>query len=599
MALIKHRPRIRLLLAPEVRPGEEFVATVVIDAKREVPIENLVVELTGTERGTVGGGKSAVTQDWNICRLRAVLSDATTIQPGKTEYKCRFAIPAGAPPSYRGPRGASEYLVAVRAAISWWPDAKRTFEINVGTEGDEPVHEGKAVVFSSRPQGPRAREPHVECSLASNVVAQGGIVSGAVALGNVDFNRYDGIQLAIRGLETIHLSRRRTATTELRRYSAAVVTHGPPEEGKPYPFRIRLPSDPPPSYTSRLWSLAWEIEVRSKISWASDMRITVPIVVVPKRFRKPPATNRLAPPDVGSDRLQKVWAAVAEETDLVLDGAVLRGTAGDVRLVISRDHRGRQGIRLVATLSFPSLGLGLSIQPYRTFQWGTPGIDLGDRRFDKEHHVTSRENAQGGRLLAPFSPSLTAFRDVEMSDTDARLEARGAGASKTKLRAFAEAALAVARGLASGPNSVPPPVSMAGELSAWRALASDLDGRLSVADMRITATILGMTTTIRTVFDADGGVSGTVVELALDRVIDEAHRMSATGETVDSFDALPDHAAPLARRVFGDADNLVIEAEHITLTMIPRVEDPRRLAGRARSVAQLATALLGGAGPYR
>lgn len=599
MALIKHRPAIRLLLAPEILPGEEFVATVVIDARREVPIKDLVVELTGTEEGTVGSGESAVRQSWQICRLRAVLSEKTTLEPGRTDFKCRFVVPAGAPPSYNGTRGTVEYLVAVRAAIPWWPDAKRTFEINVGMGGEAPSHEGNAVVFSSRPAGPAAREPHIECSLANNVVAAGDVITGAVALGNTEFNRYAGISLAIRGLETVHLSRRRTATKELRRYEAHVQTDSELEEGKPYPFRIRLPADPPPTYTSRLWSLGWEIDVRAKISWASDLRISVPIVVIPKRFRTPATARRLAPPDVGSERLQRIWAAVAEDTGLALEGAVLRGAVGDVHIEIGREHRGRQGIHMAATLTYPSLGLGLRIQPYRMFQWGAAGIELDDRRFDKDHHVTCREHAQGERLFASFAPHLTAFRDVQMDDTAARLETRGAGASKSKLLGFARTALSVARGIATARDRVPPPAPLTEQLPAWRALADELGGQLCAGDMSVTGEVLGMTAIVRTVFDADGKPSGTEIEVELDRTIDERHRMVGTGDSVDAFSALPGDAARLARQVFGDAHELDIGADRIRLRVFPPVSEPVRLAGRARRVGQLAAALLGGAGPYR
>ena len=598
MALIKHRPSIRLLLAPEVRPGEEFGGTVVIDATREVPIAHLVVELTGTERGSIGSGNSTITRTREVCRLRATLSGEDTLDPGKSEYKCRFTIPAGAPPSYKGSRGRCEYLVSVRVSIPWWPDAKRTFEINVGMEDREPIHDGKALVFSSRPEGPRAREPHIECSLTSDVVAQGGVVAGAVALGNVAYNRYGGITLSIRGVETIHLSKRRSATNELRRYEASVAVE-PLQEGTPYPFRIRLPDDPPPTFGSQLWSLSWEIEVRAKIRWGSDLRITVPFTVVPKRFRTAASTNRLAPPDVGSERLQRIWAEVAERTPLELDGSMLRGKVGDVMVEISRDHRGRKGIYLVAALSYPSLGLDLHIQPYARFEWGSPGVKLGDARFDLDHHVTCRERAQAASLVAPFAPHLAAFREVEVNDTSARLGAHGSGASKAKLVEFAAAALAVAGGIHVGRARIPPPASMADALLVWRALANDLGGELSVANMSVTGSVLGCAVTVQTLFGEGGAASGTVIALDLVHAVDEAHRVTALGDSTDSLDVLPDDAARVARRVVRGAYQLSIDANRIALTLRPAAVDGQRLAGRARSLGELAKSLLGAAGPYR
>jgi len=49
MPLLKSRPTIRLRMPSEVRPGERFEATVLLDARRPVTIAGCRLELLATE----------------------------------------------------------------------------------------------------------------------------------------------------------------------------------------------------------------------------------------------------------------------------------------------------------------------------------------------------------------------------------------------------------------------------------------------------------------------------------------------------------------------------------------------------------------------
>ena len=122
---------------------------------------------------------------WLIFSLEKAL-----IPSVKSEYAFRFELPPGLPPTYHGKRCGAEYVTTVRAVIPWWADAKADFDVYVSQPPAEENPVFEPVLFSSDPMGPKAREPHVEGSLASSAFVPGGVVEGALALDNVQWNSY-------------------------------------------------------------------------------------------------------------------------------------------------------------------------------------------------------------------------------------------------------------------------------------------------------------------------------------------------------------------------------------------------------------------------
>src|SRR5262245_26010852 len=59
---MRRRPRVRVTIPRPLYPGDEFEVQVLLDVAGELPIDDATVRLTGIEKVTVGGGKSAHTE---------------------------------------------------------------------------------------------------------------------------------------------------------------------------------------------------------------------------------------------------------------------------------------------------------------------------------------------------------------------------------------------------------------------------------------------------------------------------------------------------------------------------------------------------------
>jgi len=327
MGLLKTRPRIRARVPNEIRPGDQLLATVLLDCKREVEVDFVDVVVEGTEGWRIGGGQNSVSRRLTLLRLGARLCDERTLPEGETELSVRIPLPDDAPPSYRGSASKIDYELRVHASVPWWPDRRSAFELHVAPP-ERPSPDTTTHVYSSDPDGPRGQEAHVELSLASTWTRVGDVVSGALALSNVRYNRYSEIKVGLRGVETIYDAGRVRGEREYMRYQIRLGAEQA-REGEMIPFRFRLPDDamadlawaPRPNGATGLCSLRWELELVVGIRWGSDLTLRVPFAVLPRSARPGDAPLRLAPPTVGSDRLRAIWGTDAIRTTTRADAA--------------------------------------------------------------------------------------------------------------------------------------------------------------------------------------------------------------------------------------------------------------------------------------
>ena len=612
MAIIKHRPRIRLMLAPELQPGETFVARVIVEARREVDVDYIEVDLEGTEERSIGSGQYQMIRRRDICYLRARVTPSGTLPKGRSEYRCRFSLPADAPPTYSGSRIRIWYLMNVRAFIPWWPDARASFEVNVGPSHKRKAPDSKPILFSSQPEGPSANEPHIEGSLTSDVLSPGGVVSGAIALSNVAYTRYAGLRLSLVGVEWVKIGSRQS-DNEAHRYEI----HMPldkPVEGEPNQFRMRLPAYVPPSYRDRHWSLSWYFECKAHIRWAQDMVLRLPVDVVPKqkkqkgsgkdRGQTSSTRTRHAPPTVGSERIQALWRQIAEAHGLEFDSRRIHGRVAGSDLTVVREHRGSGGVFLVGTLSYAPLHLGLEIEPKKGWlRVGSSGIRLGGLQWDRDHQITCRDSSQLTAMASSLRRPLTEFRTVRMSDDRAIVELRNAGASKSRLNAFVRDLSTLARSISVARGDIPPPQKMREHADEWRELARVLDGALETARMHITGSMSGMTVSVRTAWHPDSGDGKpmcTVIEARPPMAIADSHHVNVyEGATDDELIDELDNPPPAAQRSLEDAQALEISAESIEVTLPAITADPKQLIPRLRALCDWARQLSAAAGPYR
>ena len=604
MGIIKHRPRISLLVEREIKVGGNHHANVVVDADREVSIEWLRIDLQGNERGSIGSGDHKTTKSWRFLNLRAELSGARTIPVGRTEFPVRFDIPSDVPPSFRGRSAWTEYSAEVRASISWWPDAKESFEVHVSVPW-RPGPEDRPLLFSTDPSGPKAREPHVEGSLASSVYEPGAVVTGALALNNVAYNDYKALDVGLVAFESVTLPNRRPTRNEHSRYAVRLTTTNP-VEGASIPFKFRLPETVPITYTSALWKLEWAFEAHARISWAGDLHLQVPITLIPpsKEAKKSPKPQH-APPTVGSERVERIWREVAEALGLVYDSDGMRGATGDVELRVWREHRGREGVFLVGGLSYHSLHLDLAIEPARGLRRAfRSGFEFIDPPWDRRHHVEGREGEQISAFGALLREVLPQFETVQMDDSSAQVENRGSGQSGDELTAFCEHVKKLAAVIEPARAAIPPPPSMSEGIEAWKELAERLRTSLETARMAVQGELDGMPVAVITEWSPEGRpVRTQLIVSPVVPVASEYHVVLTPQEDgVVSLDnwSLPRGAVQeAARKLLTDALGFELSAERLRLSLPAPVSDPRPLIPRLIELARLAVLLRPGAGPFR
>ncbi len=637
MAILKSRPRVRVRVPSEIRPGDELRATVVLDCARPVEVEAIRVRLEGTDRWTLGSGQYAVTRRNDFLSLGAELSKKRTLPKGRTELSVYIPLPESAPPTYKGSAATIEYTLHVHVPIAWWPDRRAAFDVFVAP-AEVPSPPPETALYSSNPRGPIGNEAHCELSVASTWTRSGDIVAGALALSNVAHNRYSEVRVGLRGVETIYDAGKVHTEREYMRYQirlgAEQLGDGemvpvrfrlPPEAAAEIPWAVRPNAHPP------LSSLAWQLEVVVGIRWGQDLTLRVPFRVLPASARAGDAPSRLAPPTVGSDRLRDLWQSIGAQHGLQYDAQTLYGQLGGTTLAIRRDLTGRRGVFVVAELTYPELHLAIDVAPATKVQMMVGGGALvGDPAWDRDHYVRARDEGQAAEMLRAIVPAMRGAALRRMDDRRLTLEVRDTGAQRARMEQFVAASAALARAFEATRRALPPPPVMKEAVAAWRELAGRLAGALETARMRVEGQLATMEAEVRLSFDEDGQPLSTWLSVRAPTPLDASHAIRVVGG--------PDAAAQIEARYDGETRELVkilahgalelaVEPDRVTIGLpflfgLP-VDAPAAAASRAlptialteqppalpvtaalleqrlSRLAGLVTMLRGQAGPYR
>lgn len=600
LSLIRRRPAIRVRLPRVVYPGSECIAEVVLDARRAVPIEALDVQLVGSEHGVLAGHPRQL----ELLRLGAQLSGPRWLPRGETRLSCRFALPESLPPSYTGISASTRYTIVVHADIPWWPDARGEFIVHVGRKPEAGHAAPKPALYSSNPTGPSGREPYVEVSLADRVVSTGGSLRGAIALGNVAYNEYTGVELSLLPVQTVVLGRLREETRGVPQ--TARLSMDAPVDGASIPFKLRIP-DVPPTDRSRLWRLDWRLQASVQRRYGRDLVIEVPIEILPGNAR-PGAPEAPAPPTLGNARVDAVWRHAAQAVGMQFDGEALVARNGDVGARVWREHLGRRGMRLFARLDYPSLRLGLAGGPRAGLRRLARDDRPGQSSWERRHYVSGREPAQclalWRALLDPVleRPWLAGVRLASLSDEQLVLERRDSGQNEPPLRTLASLVLALASALPVARRSIPAPAVMATAEPAWRELAERLGGSLDTGCMAIACRVDDQPAEIVNEWEAHGPARHTRITLrplpALGRHWGLEWSPTA-GITSGDFESLPDDARRVLERIRTEARAISVRPDELCILTPPILGDPAPAHQLLMRLAELVDALRARTAPYR
>lgn len=603
MKLIKTRPKIRLILPEWVHPGDRVIAEVLLDAKREVPVEFVRCTLQGWQRSTWGSGNTARTSRLSVVGLRAEPAGPQTLPEGKTRLRCSFDLPADAPPSYSGSRASIEYTIEVHAAVPWWPDARERFVLMVHPRPAQARGTGKSL-HSTQPDGPVGDEPHIEFSLDETRIVPGDTIVGELALANVDHNRYRTARLSLVGRENVSSADGSVlGSTVPWRYAIEVDVESA-REGDPIPFAMKLPDDLPPTFSAKVTALSWRFEIEVKIAWGKALTALVPVEVLPRASERSLPKSKNAAPVIGNPRIRAVWRDVANASALRFDeeASQLSGAVGDVNIAITREHRGTGGNFVKARLRYPSLHLSLdggrATGLRRIFG---RGVAIGHAGWDVEHYLAGREERQVRGFVAPLAPILQQLLLADISDEEMVVEVRHAGVARASLGRFVDTVKALAASMENARRSIPIPAKMHDASESWNALAKELGGPLEKARMAVSGRFEGAPAQVATEWSVDGEPLHTVIAIEIGEAIAEkaAFVWSEGRLLTGDLGELSQRARALVDQVTADALSLTVDPARIVLwAEAPIIDTDLALQTLAR-LAALAAALRGHMGPYR
>ncbi|WP_433936854.1 hypothetical protein AB3662_19520 [Sorangium cellulosum] len=584
---MRSRPFIALRLPEVVHPGETFDVELSLDSASMTPIDFVRVTLKYTQT-LWSMGRQDVLQARDRLVLDEEVAGRGRLEEGVHGYRASFTLPGDVPPTHMGLVAELQCGIGVVVSIPWWPDAEESGDVVVRPAvGPRPRTE-PFTGASARGTG-----AFVEVSLPDRAFAPGDMLTGAVAFGGLGGRRASALEVALVGVERVHVGGQRSSseTHRLSFFRDLGGTH----EGQEVPFRIEVPGDLAPTFSAEEVSLEYALEAVLEHA-AGRVVHRVPVDI--GSFAPRPGGDAKRP-RVGAARWRAVWARAGERAGLSLregvDGLGLRGVqTGCIVEVAPVDERSAPGLSATVHIAEP-WGLGLQVRPRRALE--LVGVVTGDPGFDGRFRVRGREDAQVLAALTPaLRAALTAFPEVELDDARVRVRSAVGAFDGSVLELFLRQIEALAQAIAAAGAALPPPASMAAWLPAWRCFAEESGGSLHVGPMRLTGYLEGARFEVATLFKG-AAAAGTRVALPL-----EPASEGAGGGALAAKEAL---AAALREQVswFRDVEGAVISVgpEEIAVKLAAVLGQPAAAREVLQPMLAAARALRGErrGGPYR
>ncbi len=557
-----------------VPTGEPFPVAVVVETTSARTTRGVTVLLRGftslAQRWDDNNHPQRVFGSWS-----AVLAESERLEPGAHRFEGSLLLPDDAPPTGAGVMDVFYELNArVKMEFPWIFDATATRRVAVARPRRPERPPPRPVTVSSVARG---GDPlFLELTLDDVSFAPGESIEGAFSLGNLGEKRVDAATISL-----LPLSPDVTGGGDVSVFKSLVGVG----EGSAVHFSIPLPPAAALSFPSRTLGIDQAVLLRVDGS-AAECRVPVVIDTFAPRDGEPQAA-----PLVGRTRWRFAWRDEGTRAGLAIEGREL-GLHGTLAGAVEAQVRPRgNGVR--ATLTWESLGVGLSIEP-RLLLPGGVSIDE-DPVFSRRFVARGHEPAQVRAALAPdLRASLLAFEDARLDDAGAEVASSASARDPEALRRGFLAELdALATAVVAAERRLPPPswVTLA-IAEAWRAFAAATSGRLRAGRMAVTGAFLDRDRLdVETRADSHGRPEGTRLTLFLE-------------PPADRVPLLPDGADADLRRAVRDRDAapwVEIRADAVVLELAGATEDPATLRDAMAEMARLARRLRGetNRGPYR
>jgi hypothetical protein len=574
---VRSRPRLKIAYSGLGLPGQPLSIEARFHSKSDTPVDFLDFRLEGGERNPQG----------HALATRVSLAHrepARILTPGEHRFRVRFDLPPNLPPTYRGTSFHVGYDLFVHVSIPWWPDLHARYEVPVAAL-PAVLEPESSRAFCNDELALAAGRPYIEASFESRTIALGDSVAGVVSFSNVGGSGVRSVRVELRGVE-----RPSFGDGTGPRYWAEI-HRGPPPEGRPIPFRVRMPERETGTFAGAVCRLDWSVAIQVLGTWGPVAALSVPLRVYATAVGAPLERGRVVP--VGRDRQALVFSEVARRSGLAHDveAQALRGGSGDVNMEIRVESRGAQTVT-VAHYRWPPLGLDLDVGEadfIGSLLHAGAVLPVGPRLT-----AYAREKAQvEAWLVGELFAALGELPSVRVRDEGATVEWEGGAQGVRELDHFVTRAQRLLVAFARANATVPPPALGAAAAPAWRAFAERTGGRFVPGPMAVQGALVGTERCTLEVAWADATRAlATRATLALDPPLDAPpHEESAT-------------LSPLARDLLRQArafPDVVLDADRFGFAVPGLAADPAELEPRLLVLARLARAARGleGQGPFR
>jgi hypothetical protein len=602
MAMLPTAPDLSVRLPRVVRAGEPFDAQIVVTAREPVTLDWIDARLESIERWSVGSGKQRVSRRFDLLALEARVFAGGVLPAGTHTMRARFDLPPQLPPSFAGASIKVEHTLSVQASIPWWPDARGSFVVPLRASSRYVQPLPHRVTNDAASGAPR-----VELSLASQHVAAGGVVSGAVAFFHHDPGAVEGARLALAAQTRLWSSSGYERTRGATAYTVPLAAPLP-LDGTPVPFRFQLPADVAASFTSQIVALDWMLYVEVPGFFGSTSLVWAPLGVH-ESGELAAQMERISPPPIGDTRLRAMMEAAAAECGMAMEGNSIVGTVAGLRLEVQRAMREDVRSALVAEIELGGLGLGLSVDRARMLpQLLQRDIEVGHAAFDAAHRIAGRETAQVKAFLEGLGEVLNGGTLVRLDDDRVLLEHPDPTFDGAALAQFVRHAQGIASAVAHAAARIPPPAGVESTREEWSEVERALGGSLVVGDLSIEGRIGESEVSIGTEFAPTGRAVGHVVRVRPMPEFPPAFSLTSTSPRDEAATLAAAHgtglssglaALPAAARSLSVGAGEARVSIPFETTAVGSRADPRAALRAAEVLARLGAMLGPVRGPFR
>ncbi len=536
-------PEIKLFKPPVCFVGQPTTIEVEVTAKHDMKVDFIAIKVWADQGWQTGIGRSRKVEYLTYPELEQHVMGAGTLPAGVSRFSFTFVLPLDMPPTHRVSPTWSNCWARVHVSIPWWPDGSRKCHLDVRWPQVGPVPRTPSSVRNGAQPG----RPRLEMSLASTRLIVGEQLVGSLALIHVDDHKSHEVRIIVRPtvelLEPGSASDRSGAGAFVHRITLPEGT-----AGAGVPFSIQLPTTMTPSFRAATHNLSWSLTAELGAYFGTHLLASARLEIIDAIAAE--TTPRLAEaPLLGDQRVASVLGRFAEANGWHIDAEgratpfVLERAFDHSGLRIEYAYRGEQGTFLVATLSYRSLGLGLTVAASSTLRHVfLKDIEVDIAAWDRAHHVVSRCEAQTLPLLKTVVPAVIASRRVgtlvHWSDHEMVFERSIVGVEEFELVEIQRDLEPLARAVEEARQLIGPPSEIVVDLASWRELARWLDDELVVGDLSIHGTLDERTIEVALVWDDDRRITHVHVS-AGDPALATAAAREVTLELAEPWNTVP------------------------------------------------------------